>query len=77
VPLPAEQLDPAYRASLRRLAQARAHVDQLEKRLLREKARHLAAAQRIDDDIEQLRRELRDEQAGHEITALLAHGNHD
>jgi hypothetical protein len=77
MPLPSETLDPAYRASLRPLAQVRAHAERLEKRLLKEKARHIAAAYQIDQDLEQLHREMRDEQAGHEITALLAHGNHD
>jgi uridine phosphorylase len=80
VPLPSETLDPAYRASLRRLAQANARAVEAEGALLHTLGRLLGLVQEVQAALELLHRERSTQQAGHEIAIAhphLAHGNHD
>ena len=76
-PLTHAQLDTEYRLALRRLAQAGARAQTIEDYLLHVLGRLMTITQEITFELEGLQRERRTQAAGHEITHLLAHGNHD
>lgn len=65
-----DELDRAYRATLKLLAQERARRDALERRLLVESGRHQNAAQLIIDDLAQMKREQRVQEAGAEMDRI-------
>jgi hypothetical protein len=70
VALSYDELAAQYRASLRREVQLKARCDEFERRLLVESGRLRNAAQLIVEDLAQLKREQRMQEAGHEMDRI-------
>lgn len=64
------ELDQAYRAALRRIAQLTAQREALERRLLSESAQHTRGAQRIGEDLERMAREREQQAVGRDVDRI-------
>lgn len=65
-----DELDVAYRASLRREVQWKARCEQLERRLLEESGRHMQGQQQLTEDLTRMRREWQAQDTGHQLDRI-------